>query len=175
MTFRTIDVPGLPDGIEVRRSTRRHRSVGAHRENSVTVVVVPERMPITVARAHALELHERLLARAQKRVRTDSELAVRADRLRREYLPAAPEPRSIRWSSRQARRWGSCTSFDRSIRISTRLQGMPDYVIDSVIVHELAHLVEVTHSPAFYALTDAFPDYQRGNAFLDGYDFAAES
>jgi predicted metal-dependent hydrolase len=66
----------------------------------------------------------------------------------------------------QRQRWGSCTPQDGTIRISSRVQGYPGWVVDAVIVHELAHLVEANHSPAFHALADRFPRQERATGFL---------
>ena len=101
MTIRPIDVPGLPAGIEVRRSTRRKRSVGAHREAGVTIVVVPERMSVRDAAKHALALHQRLLKRAAKTRLSDNELLERSAFLRTRYMPSAPAPSSITSALRQ--------------------------------------------------------------------------
>ena len=176
MTIRPIEVPGLPEGIKVRRSTRRRRSVAAHREAGVTIVVVPERMSVKQAAEHAIALHARLLKRAEKTKVSDEALLDRALALQARYLPTVPKPSSIVWSSSQQRRWGSCTTTDGSIRLSARLQGMPQYVVDYVIVHELAHLEFANHGPEFNALVDAYPQRERACAFLDGVEYAtAES
>lgn len=175
MTIRPIDVPGLPEGIEVRRSTRRRRSVAAHREAGVTVVVVPERMSVRQAAEHALALHQRLLKRAERTKVSDEALSERATWLRSRYMPTVPEPSSIKWSTNQNRRWGSCTTTDGSIRLSHRLQGMPQYVIDYVILHELAHLMVPNHGPDFNHLLDGYPQRQRACAFLDGVDYASSN
>lgn len=175
MTIRPIDVPGLPDGIEVRKSTRRRRSVGAYREGGITVVVVPERMSASQAAEHALALHQRLMKRAAKTRVSDDQLLERANLLRGRYMPRVPAPSSIRWSAQQNRRWGSCTTTDGSIRLSDRLQGMPQYVVDYVILHELAHLIVPNHGPDFDDLLDNYPQRQRACAFLDGVDYATSN
>ncbi|MFA7267610.1 MAG: YgjP-like metallopeptidase domain-containing protein [Candidatus Nanopelagicales bacterium] len=173
MTIRPVEVPGLPEGIEVRRSTRRRRSVAAHREAGVTIVVVPERMSVKQATEHALAMHARLLKRAAKTKVSDEQLLERALALRARYLPSVATPSSIVWSTSQNRRWGSCTTTDGSIRLSARLQGMPQYVIDYVIVHELAHLEFANHGPDFNHFIDAYPQRERACAFLDGVEFAS--
>ena len=63
-------------------------------------------------------------------------------------------------------RWGSC-SAKRSINFSWRLLMADDEVIDYVIVHELAHLRELNHSPRFWAIVaQALPDYKTRQARL---------
>jgi hypothetical protein len=78
-------------------------------------------------------------------------------------------PTSIRWSSTQTKRWGSCTLATGEIRISERLRVTPAWVLDAVIVHELAHLLEPNHSPRFRELEQRYPRRNDADAFLEGY------
>lgn len=56
-------------------------------------------------------------------------------------------------------RWGSCT-IDGNIRLNWRLVHYPPSLVDYVVVHELAHLREMNHSPRFWAtVAEAYPDY----------------
>jgi hypothetical protein len=64
-------------------------------------------------------------------------------------------------------RWGSCSARN-NINLSTRLLFAPDDVIDYVIIHELAHLVEMNHSPRFWSLVEtAMPDYREKEKWLN--------
>lgn len=96
----------------------------------------------------------------------------RARELSARYLDGVPEPTSVTWSARQNTRWGSTTSTTGEIRLSARLQAMPDWVQDSVLVHELAHLIEPGHGPAFQRLVDRYPRTQEAEAFLHGVSWA---
>lgn len=49
---------------------------------------------------------------------------------------------------------------------------MPQWVIDYVLVHELAHLLVAGHNAHFWSLVDAYPETQRAKAFLEGVAFA---
>ncbi len=84
-------------------------------------------------------------------------------------------PTSVQWSTRQHARWGSCSAAEGTIRISARLQGAPQYVIDAVLVHELAHLVHNDHSPDFYDLANRFPRQRDADLFLKGLSFGLRS
>jgi hypothetical protein len=95
-------------------------------------------------------------------------LARRAAELSEKYLAGLARPTSVRWASNQTTRWGSCTPSDGTIRISTRVRGTPSWVLDYVLLHELAHLIEAGHGARFWALLDAFPRTERARGYLEG-------
>lgn len=165
--------------VEVRRSTRRRKSVIAYREDGKTIVVAPERMSQAEVNAYVRELVGRLDRRALRNFGTAALLA-RAQRLVSLYFDSDviaehPVPVRISWVTNQNSRWGSCTPGDGVIRISHRLSDAPDYVIDSVLVHELAHLRVLGHGPDFQRLISGYPHYERAEAFLAGYALAQRS
>jgi predicted metal-dependent hydrolase len=161
--------------VEVRRSARRRRTVSAFREQDTIVVVVPERMSRAEERRHVDALVTRLLAReARTRApREETELLRRAAELSRRYLAEplgeTPLPVAVTWTATQRRRWGSCTPANRTIRLSDRLQPMPAWVTDYVLLHELIHLVEANHSPRFARLLAAYPRAERARGYLEGF------
>lgn len=78
------------------------------------------------------------------------------------------QPRQIRLSSAKTQ-WGSCTSRG-VVRFNWQLVRMPLHLIDYVVVHELAHLVEMNHSAAFWRVVEsACPDYAQCRAALRNY------
>jgi predicted metal-dependent hydrolase len=156
--------------VEVRRSRRRRRSVTAYRDGDTTVILMPAHIPRADEQQWIDDMLRRLDRQQQRRRPTDDALMKRARHLAREYLPAgAPLPTSVRWVDNQRRRWGSCTPADGTIRLSDRLQGMPTYVIDYVLLHELAHLIEFGHGPRFQALVAAYPHDAKATGYLDGW------
>lgn len=166
---------GSDPRVEVRRSARRRRTVSAHREGETIVVLVPARMSRTQERHHVDTLVARLLAREARSTvpRGAPELVDRARRLSERFLaPAlgtAPVPVAVSWSTSQRKRWGSCTPADQTIRLSSRLQPMPSWVSDYVLLHELVHLVEPNHSARFHTLLAAYPEADRARGYLEGY------
>jgi hypothetical protein len=84
-------------------------------------------------------------------------------------------PVSVRWVTNQTARWGSCSYYSGDIRVSHRLQVVPDWVLDSVLVHELAHLTYPDHSPEFHRLAAAYPRHADAGVFLAGYGLGLSS
>lgn len=103
----------------------------------------------------------------------ESELAARAAQLSERYLGGSARPVSVRWVSNQNSRWGSATPARGTIRLSDKLQGMPEWVVDYVLLHELAHLIEASHSPAFWRLLQPYPQTETAKAYLQGAAFAS--
>ena len=158
------------DKLEIRRSARRRKSISVHREGDLYVVSAPMWMSQADIEQHARALVRRLRQRETPKM-SDGDLLTRALWLRLEFLPEAPEPTSVRWA-KQSRQWGSCTSVDRSIRVSEQLEQAPQYVVDAVIVHELGHLLRADHGPEFKALIARYPENSRADAFLAGMSFS---
>jgi len=153
------DRPSLD--VEVIRSARRHKSAQARLVGSTIKIRIPARC----TRAEESELVEHFRARFERSEGCQAiDLEQRAAELASQL--ALPTPGSIRWVSNQRFRWGSCTPSDRSIRLSDRMTAFPEWVIDYVIVHELAHLVEPNHSAAFWELVNAYPLTERARGFL---------
>ena len=132
------------------------------------VVVVPERMSRATRDSFADQLVKQLLERTGRRHASDAGLAARAAALADHYLDGI-RPSSIRWSSRQQRRWGSCSLHSREIRIASRLQTVPEWVLDGVIVHELAHLLEAGHTARFHEIANRYPRQGEAHTYLDGF------
>ena len=63
-------------------------------------------------------------------------------------------------------RWGCCTR-DNRLRYSYRLIFTPKEIIEYVVVHELAHIVQKNHSPAFWAVVESqIPDWKQKRKWL---------
>lgn len=165
--------PARPQ-VEVRRSARRLRTVSAYRaEDGTVVVLLPARMSPAEERQWVEVMLARVQRSEQRRRPSDDDLGRRAAQLSERYLEGLARPTSVRWVANQAQRWGSCTPADGAIRLSARLQGMPGWVVDYVLVHELAHLLEVGHTPTFWRLVERYPRAERARGFLEGVALAS--
>ena len=159
--------------VEVRRSKRRRRTVSAYRDGDRIVVLIPAAMS-RKDEASWVETMIAKLERAEKRRRpSDEELLKRARTLSDLYLGGIAVPESVRWVENQTSRWGSCTPGEKAIRLSARLQGMPSWVLDYVLVHELAHLFEPHHNEAFWGWVDKYPQAERAKGYLLGWSAAS--
>lgn len=162
--------------VEVRRSQRRRRTVSAYRDGERVVVLIPDQFSRAEENEWVDRMLARLAAREQRVHRTDAALLSRARRLINRYLPdygTSAAPASVRWVDNQNGRWGSCTPADRAIRISDRIQDLPDWVIDYVLLHELAHLVVPSHNARFWELVGRYPKSERARGYLEGISAAA--
>jgi predicted metal-dependent hydrolase len=159
--------------VEVRRSSRRRRTVAAYREGERVVVLVPARLTRAEEREWVSRMLERLAKQDVRRRPSDVGLEQRARDLSRRHLEGRATPASVRWVDNQGARWGSCTVSDRTIRLSKRLQGMPSWVIDYVLVHELAHLLVPGHGPDFWQWVERYPRTERARGYLEGVSAAA--
>ncbi|MDP1819852.1 MAG: M48 family metallopeptidase [Acidimicrobiales bacterium] len=154
--------PGArPLEVEVIRSPKRRKTVSARIVGGRVVV----RMPTHMTTAQEQEYVAALVARLERqRTATTVDLPSRAAQLARRYR--LPTPRSIRFVGNQQQRWGSCTPSTKEIRISDRVASFPDWVLDAVIVHELAHLVHRAHDARFWELAHRYPKTERAYGYL---------
>ncbi len=146
---------------EVVRSARRRKTIEAKLVDGVLRVMIPASLS-AAEEAHWVDEMQRRFTRKHSARTVD--LPRRARELAETH--DLPFPESVRFSSRQTMRWGSCTPSTGAIRISDRLLHYPPWVLDYVLVHELAHLEEHNHSPAFWALVNRYPLTERARGFL---------
>jgi hypothetical protein len=172
-TLEESTLPGITEGeIVVIRSSRRKKNISAYRQGGRIVVSIPARMSKADERAMVPEMVAKI--RAQEAVATMSEesLQIRAGQLLTEFAPEIlARPASVNWRAMRER-WGSCTGLDRSIRISDRLKGAPEYVLDYVLFHEAIHLEYFDHGEQFKQLLARFPLEGQAEAYLQGYEAA---
>jgi predicted metal-dependent hydrolase len=173
---QTLDgetLPGISEGeIIVVRSTRRKKNISAYRQGGRIVVSIPARMSKADERAMIPEMVAKIRAQEAAATMSEEGLATRVDQLLTELAPEIVlRPSTITWRAMRER-WGSCTSTDRTIRISDRLKGAPEYVLDYVLFHEAIHLQFFDHGPEFKGLLARFPLEAQAEAYLSGYEAA---
>ncbi len=147
--------------VEVVRSRRRRKTVEAYEVGGVLKVAIPATCTAE-EEAHWVGVMVRRFEKRRSAAAIDLTERARSLAARHEL----PVPTSIRWVDNQNTLWGSCTMVDGTIRISSRLAEFPRWVLDYVIVHELAHLVVPGHGPAFAAVVGRYPLAERARGYL---------
>lgn len=151
--------------VDVIRSARRKRTVSGRVVAGRFEVRVPAGLDAVEEERLVSEMTQKLLRRV---ISDDIDLSCRAEELADRY--GLKQPTRVEWSGRQMRRWGSCTPTEGHIRISDRLASMPVWVLDSVLIHELAHLEEANHGKRFQALVKRYPLTERARGYLMAVD-----
>ncbi len=155
--------------VEVRISKRRKKTSEAKWVGGRIVVSLPAHLDVESRQKTTDWLVDRLLTRQRVQSGLDDDgLLARAIELSDRYLVGA-RPVSVRWVTNQTARWASCSSYSGHIRVSHRLRTVPEWVLDSVLVHEVAHLTYPDHSRAFHELAGAYPRHKEAGVFLAGY------
>ena len=158
--------------IRILATRRRRRTVAARLRSGVLEVLVPASMSVAEQHRWADLMKARIEKQMRRRQPSDERLAQRARALNERYFGGR-----LRWNSigftDATTLWGSCTFVGGAIRISTRLARFPDWVLDCVLMHELAHLVHSDHGPAFQELLNRYPLAERARGFLLGVEQAA--
>ncbi|WP_236864183.1 M48 metallopeptidase family protein [Brevibacterium daeguense] len=157
--------------IAVKHSARRKKTISVSRSHGGYVVAVPARFDVTRNAADIGALIARLQRRADMAPRGDAELEALAAELNERYFDDGIAPSSVTWVSNQNQRFASATSVTGMIRVSDRLREVPRWVLETVLVHELAHLRVPDHSRAFHALAQRHPQAARAEDFLSGFGY----
>ncbi len=167
--------------VVVRRTRRRKNGIAAFWEEGRAVIAVPSRMSIEDEQYWVPHMVSRLEGDMRAKAAggrgrapgSDEALMRRCLDLSATYLGSRAVPASVRWVTNQNGRWGSCTHARGTIRISHHVKGMPEWVLDYVLLHELAHLIHPNHGAGFWAELDGYGQQERAKAFLDGASFAS--
>src|SRR2546422_941882 len=158
--------------VRVTTSPRRRRTVSARLVDGVLEV----RVPAWMSAAESAKWAERMRARIERQVTragpTDSQLEGRAAVLNHRFFRGR-----LRWTSityaEQEHRWGSCSPESGVIRISSRAGRLPAWVLDYLLVHELAHLEVPSHGDRFWVLVGRYPLTERARGYLIALDHQA--
>ena len=163
------------------RSGRRTLAAEIVRGGEV-IVRAPYRMPVEQIEAFLMKNSEKINAavkRAQNKPAAVLLSPKETEELRNKAKMIIPErvayyaeimgvkPESVKITSAE-KRFGSCSDKGR-LCFSYNLMLYPEKAVDYVVVHELAHLTELNHSPAFWRIVEKYmPDYKERRAILRG-------
>ena len=155
--------------VRIVPSKRRRRTVTARLRAGVLELLVPSWMPNAERQQWAEKMRSRIEQRMERRRPSDERLMQRARTLNDRHFGGR-----LRWTSigfvDMAHTWGSCTFTTGAIRIARRAAVLPDWVLDYLLVHELAHLEQSDHGPAFHELENRYPLTERARGYLMALD-----
>jgi predicted metal-dependent hydrolase len=154
--------PNVPP-VQVTRSKRSKKTVSARFRDGIVQITIPSWMSAKEEAEWVAKMVHRF-ERANRN--TDADLMAKAKQLARDYK--LPKPASVVWTRELSSRWGSCTTDTGAIRINGKLAKAPSWVVDYVLVHELAHLMHADHSAAFWDVVARYPKSERAIGFLMG-------
>jgi predicted metal-dependent hydrolase len=158
--------------VRIITSRQRRRTVAARLRSGVLELLVPATMPIAERQHWAEVMSKRLERRTERRRPTDQRLEERARRLNERHFDGR-----LRWTSigfaDMDHQWGSCSFTDGAIRIARRAAALPDWVIDYLLMHELAHLVHSDHGNEFHELENRYSLAERAKGYLLALDATA--
>ncbi len=155
--------------IRIVASKKRRRTVAARLRSGVLELLVPAWMPRAETEHWAEVMRLRLERRMERSRPSDRRLMERARTLNDRHFGGR-----LRWSSigfaEMQHLWGSCTFTDGAIRIARRAASLPDWVLDYLLVHEMAHLEHSDHGPAFHEMEERYPLTERARGYLMALD-----
>lgn len=153
--------------VKIVRSRQRVKTVSAREVDGYLLVQAPAGMSDAELQPIVDRLKKRLQNRRARQSLDHQRLEQLAHRLNQEYFDGKLTWKSVRWVTNQEKsRWASCTPSTGAIRLSQRLAGLPPFVVEYVLVHELAHLVHASHGPEFWALVNRYPKTERARGYL---------
>lgn len=166
------DRPPWNPEIRIVPSSRRRRTVSARVVSGVLEIRVPQWMPMAERQRWAERMRQRIERQMRRARPADEGLQERARSLNHRFFGGRLRWNSIRWASTRSR-WGSCDPGAQLINIAERARPLPPWVLDYIIVHELAHLEVPEHGPEFWEVVSAYPLAERARGYLLAVDHRA--
>lgn len=161
--------------VKVIRSRMRKRTVSARVVGKVMYIHAP--MDISdeklekVIEDFKIRLEKR---RIKKELNSGEDLERIGQRLNKRYFGGKVKVKSMKYVTNQHKRFGSCSHRTGTIRLSHRLAGMPEWVRNYVIIHEMAHIIEPNHSKSFWEIVSRYKLAERARGYLIAKGFEIE-
>lgn len=156
--------------IRIVATRRRRRTVAARLRAGVLELLVPDWMSQPEREMWAENMRKRLERRMRRRPVTDEQLAERARLLNERHFGGRLRWRSVSWQDMS--NWGDCSVMTGDIRIAKRARTLPDWVVDYLLTHEMAHLEHGDHGSGFHEMVGRYPLTERAKGYLLAIDHA---
>lgn len=153
--------------ITVIRSKRRKKTIQTKYGDGHLYIYLPFGMSAKEEQKWIARMIERNTRWEEKKTvrKSDGWLLQRAQELNKKYFGGSLDF-SIRFVTNQNSRFGSCTSVDKTIRISERVKHMPSWVQDYILIHEMTHLIYPDHSTKFWEIVNQYRYTERAKGYL---------
>ncbi len=151
--------------VRVIRSPRRKKTVEAKLRGRELFVYIPA----SATKGEEEQWVKLFVRKFEKKLgmgRDDRYLRRKFEAFNRHYFDGRLEVEKIEFSKRMTSRFGGCNPKRRTIRLSERLKHMPEWVLDYVLIHEMAHLLYPNHSKAFWKKVYEYKYAERARGFL---------
>jgi len=154
--------------IKIIRSTRRKKTISARVVGNEIHVYLPASLPQSDEEKYVNEMIGKLEKRKRRQElnKDGGYLAKRAKEINKKFFNGKLNFASINYVTNQTSKFGSCSCKKATIRISDKIAEMPSWVIDYVIIHELAHLIEPNHSKNFWDIVNRYKYAERARGYL---------
>jgi len=150
------------NNVEIIRSKRRKNTIQAKIVNKKLIIYLPSNLPETEEKKW---IQKMINWKNNKKQLNNDLLLKRAKQLNKIYFNNSLDF-SIKFVTNQKTRFGSCTYKNKSIRISDRLTKAPKWVLDYLIIHELAHIVHPNHNKKFWEKVNQYKYAERARGYL---------
>jgi predicted metal-dependent hydrolase len=170
----TITIDGTTLQVVIERKRVRH--INARLRRQTLFVSAPPQVEQQFLDRVVADLARKLIRRVHANKVNAAEDALALVRKVAARFPNRPEVAHVEFVATQMSRWGSYSSRTRTIRLHAALCDMPRWVLESVVAHELAHVMHLHHGPEFWALVHSVdPDCDRADGFLNGVSWLARN
>lgn len=165
-TYKVKRGPVFTD-IIVKRSRKRKKTIQGYVRNGVITIQVSFGLEPAEEKTQVDKIVRRLERMVNRRQEKDEEYLRRLfEKFNREFFDRSLTVNSIIFVNNQNVINGSCTPADRTIRISDRILQMPPWVLNYVVLHEMAHLFHPDHSKAFWGIVNRYRYTERARSYL---------
>jgi predicted metal-dependent hydrolase len=153
--------------INVIRSRNRKKTAQAVMKKDEIVVRIPFRMSKDEELKVVRKLTDKLLARKHMDEINETEnLQTRAEKLNRKYFNGRLNIKSVSFVGNRKSTFATCFYKRGEITVSECLRNAPTWVLDYVLIHEMAHFIHPNHSKNFWECVNRFPLTERARGFL---------
>lgn len=161
--------------VRITRSKRRKKTASARLEDGVLSIRVPAALSEEKIKSLVGKFNKSVRKKRKvENIERENWLVGRVERLNKKYFGGKIIYKTVKWSRNQKKIYGSCTFKRKVIRISSRLAKRPKWVLDYILIHEMAHLVEPNHSKNFWRLVNQYKRAERARGYLMGLGYKEE-